>query len=193
MAAHAHGPEGIKAATRAGVASIEHGSILDDEAVRLMVQRGTYLVPTLLAGFTVESLARARQLPPAIAAKALAIAPRMHESFRRAVAAGVKIALGTDAGVMRHGTNAREFALMVNLGMSPMQAIQAGTLNAATLLGVQADAGSLEPGKLADIVAVKGEPLRDVAVLQRVDFVMKGGSVVKRDGQLQPWSDAAVR
>jgi len=193
VAAHAHGPEGIKAATRAGVASIEHGSILDDEAVRLMVQHGTYLVPTLLAGFAVESLARARQLPPAIAAKALAITPRMHESFRRAVAAGVKIALGTDAGVMRHGTNAREFPLMVNLGMSPMQAIQAGTLNAATLLGVQADAGSLEPGKLADIIAVKGDPLRDVAVLQRVDFVMKGGSVVKRDGQLQPWSDAAVR
>ena len=113
VAAHAHGTIGIKAAVRAGVASIEHGSILDDEAVRLMREHGTYLVPTLLAGFTVESLARAGKLPPAIAAKAFAIAPRMQQSFRLALAGGVKIALGTDAGVMRHGSNAREFALMV--------------------------------------------------------------------------------
>jgi imidazolonepropionase-like amidohydrolase len=193
VAAHAHGTEGIKAAVRAGVASIEHGSMLDDEAVQLMKQHGTYLVPTLLAGFTVESLATAHKLPPAIAAKALAIAPRIHDSFKRAVDAGVKIALGTDAGVMQHGTNAREFALMVKYGMSPMQAIQAGTLNGATLLGREAEVGSLERGKLADLVAVKGDPLRDIGVLQQVEFVMKGGAVFKQNGRVEGRSDAAVR
>jgi imidazolonepropionase-like amidohydrolase len=193
VAAHAHGTEGIKAAVRAGVASIEHGSMLDDEAVQLMKQHGTYLVPTLLAGFTVESLATAKKLPPAIAAKALAIAPRIHQSFKLALDAGVKIALGTDAGVMQHGTNAREFALMVKYGMTPMQAIQAGTLSGATLLGREAEVGSLERGKLADLVAVKGDPLKDITVLQHVDFVMKGGAVFKQNGRLEPRSDAWVR
>jgi imidazolonepropionase-like amidohydrolase len=192
VAAHAHGTEGIKAAIRAGVASIEHGTMLDDEAVQLMKQHGTYLVPTLLAGFTVESLATAHQLPPAIAAKALAIAPRHHGSFKLAVDAGVKIALGTDAGVMQHGTNAREFALMVKYGMTPTQAIQAGTLSGATLLGRE-DVGSLERGKLADIVAVKGDPLKDIAVLQQVDFVMKGGAVFKQGGRVEARSVAGVR
>lgn len=184
VAAHAHGTAGIKAAVRAGVASIEHGSILDDEAVQLMKQHGTYLVPTLLAGFTAESLALAKKLPPAVAAKALAIAPRMRHSFKLALDAGVKIALGTDAGVMRHGTNAREFELMVKDGMTPMQAIQAGTLSGATLLGTQADVGSLQSGKLADVVAVHGDPLQDITVLQHVTFVMKGGAVVKQNGQV---------
>lgn len=184
VAAHAHGTAGIKAAVRAGVASIEHGSILDDEAVQLMKQHGTYLVPTLLAGFTAESLALAKKLPPAIAAKALAIAPRMRHSFKLALDAGVKIALGTDAGVMRHGTNAREFELMVKDGMGPMQAIQAGTLSGATLLGTDADVGSLHSGKLADIVAVKGDPLQDITVLQHVTFVMKGGAVFKQNSQV---------
>jgi imidazolonepropionase-like amidohydrolase len=192
VAAHAHGTAGIKAAVRAGVTSIEHGSILDDEAVQLMRQRGTWLVPTLLAGVTVESLALAKKLPPAIAAKALAIAPRMRRSFKLALDGGVKIALGTDAGVMQHGTNAREFALMVQYGMSPMQAIRAGTLSGATLLGTEADVGSLEKGKLADIVAVKGDPLQDVTVLQHVDFVMKGGAVFKRGGQVVGRSLAQV-
>lgn len=192
VAAHAHGTVGIKAAVRAGVASIEHGSILDDEAVRLMKERGTYLVPTLLAGFVVESLARAGKLPPAIAAKAFAIAPRMRQSFQLALAGGVKVALGTDAGVMRHGTNAREFALMVQYGMSPMQAIVAGTASAATLLGRAADVGTLTVGRHADIVAVRGDPLQDIAVLQRVDFVMKGGSVVKQDGRVLGRSTADV-
>jgi imidazolonepropionase-like amidohydrolase len=192
VAAHAHGTEGIKAAVRAGVASIEHGSLLDSEAVQLMKEHGTYLVPTLLAGFTAESLATAGKLPPAMAAKALAIAPRVHESFKRAVDAGVKIALGTDAGVMRHGTNAREFALMVKYGMSPIQAIQAGTLNGATLLGRESEVGSVERGKLADLVAVKGDPLRDVTVLQHVDFVMKGGAVFKQNGRVEGRSDAWV-
>jgi imidazolonepropionase-like amidohydrolase len=192
VAAHAHGTAGIKAAVRAGVTSIEHGSILDEEAVRLMKQHGTWLVPTLLAGYTGESLALAKKLPPAIAAKALAIAPRRRSSFKLALDAGVKIALGTDAGVMRHGTNAREFELMVKYGMTPMQAIQAGTLSGATLLGNEADVGSLETGKLADLVAVKGDPLQDITTLQHVDFVMKGGTVFKRDGQVAGRSAAQV-
>ncbi len=192
VAAHAHGTAGIKAAVRAGVASIEHGSILDDEAVQLMKQHGTYLVPTLLAGVTVESLATAGKLPPPIVAKALAIAPRMRQSFRLAVNAGVKIALGTDAGVMTHGTNGREFELMVKYGMTPMQAIQAGTLNGATLLGREADVGSLAAGKLADIVAVKGDPLQDITVLQHVDFVMKGGAVFKQEGRVVGRSAAGI-
>ena len=192
VAAHAHGTAGIKAAVRAGVTSIEHGSILDDEAVRLMKEHGTYLVPTLLAGYTVDSMARAGALPPAVAAKAMAIAPRMQQSFRLALAGGVRIALGTDAGVMRHGTNAREFELMVKYGMPPMQAIQAGTLVGATLLGREADVGSLVPGKYADIVAVRGDPLKDITLLQHVDFVMKSGSVVKQNGQLVGRSAAGV-
>jgi imidazolonepropionase-like amidohydrolase len=192
VAAHAHGTAGIKAAVRAGVTSIEHGSILDAEAVQLMKQKGTWLVPTLLAGFTVESLATAGRLPPAIAAKALAIAPRMRNSFKLALDAGVKIALGTDAGVMRHGTNAREFELMVRWGMPPMQAIVAGTLNGATLLGVERDVGSIAVGKKADLVAVSGDPLQDITVLQHVEFVMKDGTVFKRDGQVLGRSVAGV-
>jgi len=192
VAAHAHGTAGIKAAVRAGVTSIEHGSILDAEAVQLMKQRGTWLVPTLLAGFTVESLATAGRLPPPIAAKALAIAPRMHNSFKLALEGGVKIALGTDAGVMRHGTNAREFELMVRWGMTPMQAIVAGTSSGATLLGVERDLGTIAVGKRADIVAVRGDPLRDITVLQHVDFVMKDGRTFKRDGQVLGRSVAGV-
>jgi imidazolonepropionase-like amidohydrolase len=192
VAAHAHGTAGIKAAVRAGVTSIEHGSILDAEAVALMKQKGTWLVPTLLAGFTVESLATAGRLPPPIAAKALAIAPRMHNSFKMAVDGGVKIALGTDAGVMRHGTNAREFALMVRYGMTPMQAIVAGTSSGASLLGLERDVGTIVVGKRADIVAVTGNPLDSIQVLQNVQFVMKDGRVFKRDGQVQGRSAAGV-
>jgi imidazolonepropionase-like amidohydrolase len=192
VAAHAHGTEGIKAAVRAGVTSIEHGSILDSEAVALMVQHGTWLVPTLMAGDQVSQMAQAGRLPPAIAAKALAIAPRMQASFRLALHAGVKIALGTDAGVFQHGKNAHEFILMVRYGMTPMQAIQAGTLSGATLLGRETEVGSLAPGKYADIVAVKGDPLQDISTLEHVDFVMKGGSVFKRDGLVLGRSDAGV-
>jgi len=192
VAAHAHGTAGIKAAVRAGVTSIEHGSILDAEAVALMKQKGTWLVPTLLAGFTVESLATAGRLPPPIAAKALAIAPRMHNSFKLALDAGVKIALGTDAGVMKHGTNAREFGLMVRYGMTPMQAIVAGTSSGATLLGLERDIGTIAVGKRADIVAVGGDPLQNIQVLEHVDFVMKDGRVFKRDGQVLGRSVAGV-
>ena len=192
VAAHAHGTAGIKAAVRAGVTSIEHCSILDAEAVALMKQKGTWLVPTLLAGFTVESLATAGRLPPPIAAKALAIAPRMRNSFKLALDGGVKIALGTDAGVMRHGTNAREFELMVRWGMTPMQAIVAGTWSGATLLGVERDIGTVAVGRRADIVGVRGDPLRDITVLQHVDFVMKDGRTFKRDGQVLGRSVAGV-
>jgi imidazolonepropionase-like amidohydrolase len=192
VAAHAHGLEGIKAAVRAGVTSIEHGSILDAEAVRMMKERGTWLVPTLLAGYTAESLANAGRLPPAIAAKARAIAPRMHASFKLAVDGGVRIALGTDAGVMRHGTNGREFGLMVKYGMTPMQAIVAGTLSGATLLGLEAEIGSVAPGKRADLVAVRGDPLQNIQILEAVPFVMKDGAVFKRDGQVLGRSAAPV-
>ena len=184
VAAHAHGTAGIKAAVRAGVTSIEHGSMLDAEAVSLMKQHGTWLVPTLLAGFTVESLATAGRLPPPIAAKALAIAPRQHASFKLAVDGGVRIALGTDAGVMRHGSNAREFGLMVRYGMTPMQAIVAGTSNGATLLGLEAEVGTVAAGKRADLVAVRGNPLQNIQILETVEFVMKDGVVFKRDGQV---------
>ena len=192
VAAHAHGTAGIKAAVRAGVTSIEHGSILDAEAVALMKQRGTWLVPTLLAGFTVESLAMAGRLPPPIAAKALAIAPRMHSSFKLALDGGVRIALGTDAGVMRHGTNGREFGLMVRYGMTPMQAIVAGTSSGATLLGLEREIGTVAVGKRADFVAVRGDPLQTIALLEHVDFVMKDGVVFKRDGQVLGRSAAGV-
>jgi len=193
VAAHAHGTAGIKAAVRAGVASIEHGSMLDEEAVRLMRERGTYLVPTLMAGEGVTRLAREGRLPPAIAAKALAIAPRMERSFRLAVTAGVKVALGTDAGVFPHGTNGHEFTLMARHGMTPSQAIQAGTLHGATLLGLERDIGSVAAGKLADLVAVRGDPLADITTLERVDFVMKGGVVFKQDGRVQARSAAGIR
>ncbi|HEY6224830.1 MAG TPA: amidohydrolase family protein [Gemmatimonadales bacterium] len=192
VAAHAHGTEGIKAAVRAGVTSIEHGTLLDSEAVALMVRHGTWLVPTLMAGDQAMQLVNAGRLPPPIAAKARAIVPRVQTSFRMALRAGVKIALGTDAGVFQHGKNAHEFTLMVRFGMTPLQAIQAGTLSAATLLGRESDVGSLAAGKYADIVAVKSDPLQDITALEHVDFVMKGGAVFKRDGQAVGRSAAGV-
>jgi imidazolonepropionase-like amidohydrolase len=174
VAAHAHGREGIKAAVRAGVASIEHGSMIDDEAAALMKQRGTYLVPTayLLGTFKFESL------PPPIAAKAREVIPMAQESHRRAVRAGVKIAFGTDAAVAAHGENARELSVYVGYGMRPLEAIRTATLNAADLLGVS-DRGVIAPGKLADLIGVRGNPLEDVRVLERVVWVMKAGEVVR--------------
>jgi imidazolonepropionase-like amidohydrolase len=192
VAAHAHGTAGIKAAVRAGVTSIEHGSLLDEEAVRLMRERGTWLVPTLMAGESVERMARAGRLPAVIADKALQIAPRMQASFRMAVEGGVRIALGTDAGVFPHGTNGHEFTLMVRYGMTPMQAIQAGTLAAATLLGLERQIGTVTVGKRADLVAVQGDPLENIELLERVDFVMKDGVVFKRGGQVVGRSAAGI-
>ncbi len=180
VAAHAHGNEGIKAAVRAGVNSIEHGSILDDEAIRLMVEHGTYLVPTLMAAEAVERMVELGSLTGERADKATAIAPLMRRSFRAAVAGGVLVALGTDAGVMPHGRNGHELTLMVEIGgMSPMQAILAGTRNAADLLGWSNQVGTIEPGRYADLVGVEGNPLDDIRALEDVAFVMKGGVVVK--------------
>ncbi len=180
VAAHAHGTEGIKVAVRAGVASVEHGSFLDDEGARLMAERGTYLVPTLMAGEAVLRAADAGEMPPYIAEKARAAATAMRTGIKRAIAAGTPIALGTDAGVGRHGENAHEFTLMVEWGgMTPMQAIVAGTSSAAKLLGWESRVGTLKAGLLADIVAVPGDPTRDVKALERVSFVMKGGVVYK--------------
>jgi imidazolonepropionase-like amidohydrolase len=180
VAAHAHGNDGIKAAARAGVASIEHGSILDDEAVALLVEHGTWLVPTLAAAEAVETMAGDGRLTGERAAKALAIVPRMRESVRLAVRGGVNVALGTDAGVFAHGTNGREFTLLVEwAGMTPMQAIVAGTSSAAELLGWSRDVGTVRPDRYADLVAVEGDPLEDIAELEAVDWVMKGGEVVR--------------
>jgi imidazolonepropionase-like amidohydrolase len=178
VAAHAHGAEGIKLAVRAGVSSIEHGSFLDEEGVRLMKERGTFLVPTLSAAEAVERAAKNGVLKGLRAEKALAAAAAARHAIKLAVANKIPIALGTDAGVVPHGTNAHEFVLMVQWGgMSNMDAINAGTLNAARLLGWDKKLGSLSPGKLADVVAVSGDPLRDIESMQRVVFVMKNGVV----------------
>ena len=178
VAAHAHGTEGIIAAARAGVSSIEHGSFMTEEAARVMVEHGTWHVPTLMAGFMVGSDSGAARLPAWAASKGRAAWAANQRGIRISVAAGVKIALGTDAGVFPHGLNGREFQLLVDYGgMTPMQAIVTGTLNAATLLGMEHDVGTLEAGKFADIVAVDGDPLASIALLQRPSFVMKGGAV----------------
>ncbi len=183
VAAHAHGTEGIKIATRAGVASIEHGSFLDEEGAKLMASRGTYLVPTLMAGEVVVALADKGVLTGLRAEKARAAGSAMRHAIKLAVANGVKIAFGTDAGVIPHGSNAREFYLMTAWGgMSPMAALTAGTFSAAKLLGWDSRVGSLATGKLADIVAVPGDPLADIHVTERVMFVMKGGIVYKGGG-----------
>lgn len=176
VAAHAHGAAGINAAVRAGVASIEHGSMLDDSTIALMVAHGTYLVPTAYLQQTIDMAS----LPPAIAAKAREVFPLARASHRRAIQAGVKIAFGTDAAVMPHGQNAHEFGVYVDYGMSPLNAIRTATTNAADLLGVT-DRALLAPGRLADIIAVPGNPLNDIHLMERVDFVMKGGVVVRGD------------
>ncbi len=187
VTAHAHGTDGIKVATRAGVASIEHGSFLDEEGAKLMAQRGTYLVPTLMAGEAVERLAKADFLKGNRKVKALAAAEAMRRGIRIAIANKVPIAFGTDAGVIPHGTNAREFWLLVEWGgMRPMDAIVAGTLSAAKLLGLEATIGSLEAGKNADIVAVWGDPLADIKQMEGTKFVMKNGVIHKFVGVALP-------
>jgi len=181
VAAHAHGTEGIKFATRAGVASIEHGSFLDEEGARMMAQRGTFLVPTMMAGEAAERAAKTGVLKGLRAEKALAASTAQRRAIKIAIANKVSIALGTDAGVIPHGTNAREFVLMVDLGgMSPMDSIVAGTLNGAKLLGWDKNLGSLTPGKWADIVAVPGDPLKDIHNMEKAIFVMKNGVIYKQ-------------
>ncbi len=181
VAAHAHGTEGIKLAVRAGVSSIEHGSFLDEEGARMMAQRGTFLVPTMMAGEAVERAAKNGMLTGLRAEKALAAAAAMRRATKLAVAYKVNIALGTDAGVIPHGTNAHEFVLMVEWGgMSPMDSIVAGTLNGARLLGWDKNTGSLTVGKWADIAAVPGDPLKDIHRMEQTIFVMKDGVIYKQ-------------
>lgn len=181
-AAHAHGAEGAKRAIRAGIDSIEHGTFLDDDALRMMRERGTYLVPTL----SVRSGLAESTFPPLVRQKADIAVKAQDAMVRRALAMGVKIALGTDAAVYPHGDNALEFVLMANDGMSPAQSLRAGTSVAATLLGLDDKVGTLEPGKLADVVAVPGNPFTNIKVTQSVLFVMKEGVIYRNDRRQEP-------
>jgi imidazolonepropionase-like amidohydrolase len=174
VAAHAHGVEGIKAAVRAGVASIEHGSVLDDEAIALMKQHGTYLVPTAYLRERINMAV----LPPLVRRKAESVLPLAEAGNKKAIAAGVKIAFGTDAAVYPHGENAKEFAVYVRLGMTPLAALQSATSVAADVLG-RDDRGVIAVGKLADLIAVPGDPLLDITATERVHWVMQGGRVLK--------------
>jgi imidazolonepropionase-like amidohydrolase len=181
VAAHAHGTEGIKRAIRAGIDSIEHGTYMDDETIALFKKHGTWYVPTISAGRYVADKAReADYYSPLVRPKAAAIGPQIQGTFARAYKAGVKIAFGTDAGVFPHGENAKEFAYMVEAGMPPLEAIRSATMHAATLLDQGKRLGAVEPGYAADIVAVSGDPLQDITLLQRVGFVMKDGVVYKK-------------
>jgi imidazolonepropionase-like amidohydrolase len=182
VAAHAHGAEAAKRAIRAGVDSIEHGSFLDDEALDMMQQHGTYYVPTLMAlqGLS-EQMQAGMYIPPAIRLKAEQAMTSLHKTFQKALAKGVKIGLGTDAAVYPHGRNAEEFHQMVDLGMKPLEALRAGTSSDADLLGLADKIGTLDAGKFADIVAVPGNPLQDIRQTEHVFFVMKEGVVYRND------------
>ncbi|WP_347260569.1 amidohydrolase family protein [Rudaea sp.] len=180
VAAHAHGAEGIRRAIVGGVDSIEHGTYMDDADMKLAKEHGTWLVPTIIAGKTAEEQAKIPgRYPPQVAAKALLVGPIIQATAGKAYKAGVKIAFGTDAGVYPHGQNAREFKYMVEAGMPPMFVIQAATTHAAQLLKHEKDLGSIAPGKFADVIAVDGNPIDDVALLQKIGFVMKAGVVYK--------------
>jgi len=181
VAAHAHGAEGIKMAVKAGVTSIEHGSLIDEEGIALMKERGTYLVPTVYVGYFVEQHGKEMKLPERLIEKARHINAQKRECLSRAIKAGVKIAYGTDAAVFPHGQNAADFRYLVELGLTPLQAIQTATINDADLLGWSDKIGTLDPGKWADLIAVVGDPLQDITTLQHVKFVMKGGEVVKNE------------
>jgi imidazolonepropionase-like amidohydrolase len=183
VAAHAHGAEGIRRAVVGGVDSIEHGTFMDDADMKLMKEHGTWYVPTIIAGKYVQEMAsKPGYYPPQIAAKAMQVGPLIQATAGKAYKAGVRIAFGTDAAVYPHGQNAREFVYMVEAGMPTAFALQAATKNAAELLKRSKDLGSVESGKYADIIAVDGNPLEDIALMQKVDFVMKGGAVVRQAG-----------
>jgi imidazolonepropionase-like amidohydrolase len=180
VAVHAHGAEGMKRAIRAGVNSIEHGTYMDDEAIALFKQYGTWYVPTITAGQSVaDSAKKPGYYPDIVTPKALEVGPRIKATFAKAYKAGVKIAFGTDAGVYKHGLNWLEFTYMIEAGMKPMDAIKSATISAADLLGMKDQLGSIEIGKFADIVAVDGDPLKDPQVFGKVVFVMKDGVVYK--------------
>lgn len=178
--AHAHGAEGIKRALRAGVISIEHGTLMDDECIELFKKTGAWYVPTIIAGKSVSDSAKIpNYYPQQVAKKAVEIGPKIEATFAKAYKAGVKIAFGTDAGVYQHGKNWLEFTYMIEAGMKPMDAIKAATTSAAELLGIRDKLGSIEVGKIADVVAVDGDPLKDSQAFGRVVFVMKEGVVYK--------------
>jgi len=181
VAVHAHGEEGMKRAIRAGVNSIEHGTFMDDEAIELFKKHGTWYVPTITAGKAVGDSAKIPgYYPPVVVPKALETGPQIQKTFAKAYKAGVKIAFGTDAGVYKHGMNWLEFGYMIEAGMTPMDAIRSATISAADLLGEKDKLGSIEAGKLADIVAVDGDPLKDAKSFGKVVFVMKDGMVYKQ-------------
>src|ERR1700676_3908562 len=181
VAAHAHGAQGILWASEAGVDSIEHGSYIDDAAIAEMKKNGTYLVPTLyLADWFLDNAERLH-VPAELLAKGKEVMPAARKNIAHAFSSGVKVAFGTDAAVYPHGLNAHEFAVMVNLGLTPLQSIQSATINAADLLGWSDKMGAVEPGKWADIIAVDGDPLQEVTTLERVKLVMKGVEVVKNE------------
>jgi imidazolonepropionase-like amidohydrolase len=183
VAAHAHGAEAIRRAVVGGVDSIEHGTFMNEEDMKLMKEHGTWYVPTIIAGEFVATQAKVPgYYPPQIVAKALAIGPKVLATAGRAYKMGVKIAFGTDAAVYPHGQNAHEFELMVQAGMPPMFVLQAATMHAAQLLKHDNELGSVSAGKLADVVAVPGDPLDDISIMKRVAFVMKDGVVYKKDG-----------
>jgi imidazolonepropionase-like amidohydrolase len=180
VAAHAHGGDGIKLAVLAGVDSIEHGTYIDDEGIKLMKEKGTYLVPTIyLTEWFMENQSKLG-LPPQIIAKANAVMPAMKKNLTHAIQQGVPVAFGTDAAVYPHGLNAREFAVLVRMGLTPLQAIQTATVNASKLLDRADSIGTIEVGKYADLIAVEGDPTKDVTELERIKFVMKGGVVIRR-------------
>ncbi len=180
VAAHAHGGDGLKHAVIAGVDSIEHGTYIDDEAVKMMKERGTYLVPTLyLTDWFLENYQRFN-LPQSVIAKAKQVMPEMKKNIGRAFQQGVPVAFGTDAAVYPHGLNAHEFAVYVRMGMTPIQSIQTATLHASRLLGWEDSVGAIEAGKFADLIAVDGDPTKDVTELERVKWVMKGGAIFKK-------------
>lgn len=182
VAAHAHGAEAIKRSVRAGVTSIEHGTFMDEEAMELMKKYGTWYVPTIIAGIsTADSAKKPGYYPDVIAKKAVAIGPRIQQTFAKAYKAGVKIAFGTDAGVYAHGQNWKEFVYMTEAGMPPLEAIRSATLNAAELIGIKNETGSIEKNKLADIIALDGDPSSDIHAMGNVRFVMKAGVVYRND------------
>ncbi|MBD1387832.1 amidohydrolase family protein [Neiella sp. HB171785] len=183
VAVHAHGAEGMKRAIRAGVDSVEHGTYMDKEAMKLMRKHGTWYVPTITAGkWVAEKAAIDGYYPPVVQPKAAAVGPQIQDTFAKAYRNKIKIAYGTDAGVFPHGLNAREFSYMVEAGMPAMAAIESATLNAAKLLRIDDQLGSVEAGKLADLVAVDGDPLEQIKLLENVTFVMKDGEIYKSEG-----------
>jgi imidazolonepropionase-like amidohydrolase len=184
VAVHAQGAEGVKRAVRGGVDSVEHGTFMDDEAIRLLKEHGTFYVPTMYAAVYLSEKAKIPgYYPPAITPKALAVGPQIMKSVSAAYKAGVKFAYGTDAAIFEHGQNWHDFPLLVQAGVPPMYAIQMATVNASQLLKREKDLGSVTAGKYADVIAVPGNPTKDVNLLGKVNFVMKAGKVYKQDGK----------